>query len=292
MASAGRYLIWSICFGERGLRAGRAWLDAVVRVGGWEHDIVLLGGQWVRQLAGTRVRAVDIVDDVVARSGRPRERWTHWTLNNLKSQILHYADVAGYDYLLYLDLDVLINTGRLPGAVQAKRERGKVAVQREQNPLRGRRVRALERLGFPDARELFEWARRPIGAGIMGFPTTPAGLAVLHAYDRACADMGFDLSDQAKLTALLNRRHRDDWEYMGDTTFGRRAFPRYEETFVHFAGQRDALFHGYHRLNLTQSTWPARLRTRLWVALEDWNYRRARRVREETYWHPPTLVHL
>src|SRR5688572_18357711 len=115
-----RYLIWTLAFGERSRQLAPIWLDAVQRVGKWRHDIVMLGDHHIADIAGPRLRVFDIYSDVNTRFGMRHRDWTHWTINNLKGQISHYTDLKRYRYILYLDLDVLVNQDRLEAVVESK----------------------------------------------------------------------------------------------------------------------------------------------------------------------------
>ena len=246
----GRFLVWGMAFGPRGRSLAPLWLHALVDVGRWRHDIVLLGDEDVVGLRAPRLRTFEMLREVGQRYGLPPGRFRGWTLNNLKSQIIRYVDVTAYDYVLYLDLDVLTNTDRLEGLVRRKAERGVVAVQEDCVPLAPWKLQALTKLGLPGEGEQTRWARRPICAGVIGFPTTALGLAALRDYHDACVALHFNWSDQAKLTALLNRKYDSDWEFFGDTTYGRREAPRYSETLVHFTGGQDDLLSRYYRSSL------------------------------------------
>jgi hypothetical protein len=240
-----KFLLWGIAFGPLASKLVQIWLDSLLRIGKWEHDIVLLGDENVLRFRAARLRTINIRKDVQKRYNLHRRRWTHWTYNNLKSQILRYVDIAAYQYLLYLDLDVLANSSRLEDLVRAKYESGMICAQRDCISLTDGRIRALRKLGVPCESERIRWAERPICAGIMGFPTSPIGLSALRDYHKACVQMRFKWSDQAKLVALLNREYPGAWDFLGDTVHGRRIAPPYDETLVHFTGPRKSLMTKY-----------------------------------------------
>jgi hypothetical protein len=241
-----RFLIWGLAYGLRGMRLAGMWLDAIQTIGKWRHDIILLGDEWVDAFSTSRLKTINIIPELLKQCPHPRSQWTKWTLNNFKSQLCSHIDIAVYDYILYLDMDVLVNSDRLEGLVYDKWKKGIVAVQKDRAPLTDGRLRALHKMGVPDENERAEWARRPICAGMMGFPVNQAGLAVLRDYHDACIEASFEWSDQAKLTALLNRKHNGSWEFLGDTTHGDRFAPPYEETLVHFTANRDVLLERYY----------------------------------------------
>ena len=245
-----RFLIWGMMYGPRGLRLAPIWLNAIRAVGKWDHDIVLLGDEGVTDFCAPSLTTVDMLSEPMNLCPQPRSKWTKSTCNNFKSQICRHVDITTYEYVLYLDLDVLVNTDRLEAVVRSKSERGMVAVQEDCIPLPNGRFRALHSMGMPDEQEKFEWAKRPICAGMMGFPMNTTGLSIFHDYHAACLESSFKWSDQAKLVALLNRKYIGAWEFLGDTTFGRRTSPPYSETFIHFTGDRDALLQEYYSLNL------------------------------------------
>src|SRR5262245_2832897 len=118
--SSNKYLVWGLAFGTRGVQLAKTWLAALKEVGGWEHDIVILGDSGILKLTNDNVRVIDIVEDVCLRYRLKKEEWTHWTLNNLKSQIAYYVDISPYSYLLYLDIDVIVNSNRLISVINEK----------------------------------------------------------------------------------------------------------------------------------------------------------------------------
>jgi hypothetical protein len=274
-----RYLIWSIAFDERGRRLAPLWLDAIKSAGRWTDDIVLLGNNSICDLSAPNTQAIDIEKDVEKRYALPRAMWTLYTFNNLKSQIQYYVAFSKYDYILYLDLDVLVNSADLYKEIQLKHERGLVTVQRDYIGLPRGRLAALERLGMPDEAELIRWTMNPVCAGVMGFPTTPLGLKIFQDYYLACREMGFQYSDQAKLSAVLYRKYPNDWDFMANATFGRRSSPRYSEALVHFTGTRDAIMITYYWLQLKRVALPRRLWLQAKSSIEGFLYRRWYRPR-------------
>jgi hypothetical protein len=243
-----RALIWGLALGPRGHELAPIWLEALIHVGKWEQDIALLTDRPIPLPDYRNVRLVDVAKDIAERYHlSPQKICSYWVSHNLKSQILHHVDVGQYDYVLYLDMDVLANTDRLYALIENKWKKGVIAVQEDIIPLSKNRLAALELLGRPSLDEEAQWARRPICGGIMGFPINATGLAALRAYHEACVAMRFNYSDQAKLTAILNRQFNDAWEFLGDTAHGRRDSPAYQETLIHFTGQRDEMLRKYYQ---------------------------------------------
>jgi hypothetical protein len=254
------YLIWSVAFGSRGKRLAPIWVDAVRGVGEWRHDMLILGDAIATEGMRGSVKAIDITKDVARRYGLKPTEWTHWTINNMKAQIVHYVDPANYRYMLYTDIDVLVNSAHLEQLVALRDRQQLICVQEDMVPLSRKKMPALEKLGAPDRAEYRRWSQRPICAGIIGFPSSPAGLNALRDYGAACVEMRFEKSDQAKLVAILNRNYEGVWSYIGESVHGRRAWPAYPETFIHFTGQRDSMLIAYYlihhkRLGLIRRAW-------------------------------------
>ena len=250
----GRFLVWGLAFRQQMRPLAHIWLESLLKIGKWNHDILLLGDEIVPEFAAPRLKTINIVKDIEVRYNFPRQKWNRWTYNNLKSQILNYIDPATYDYLLYLDIDVFVNSNRLESLVRNKWEKGLIAVQRDRTPLDEGRLRSLAKMGMPDVTEKDRWAQRPICAGIIGFPMNFLGLSILQDYCEACVKMRFNLSDQAKLTALLNRKYDGSWDFFGDTTHGQRSAPPYDETLIHFTGRKKVFIEPYFKSRLSIST--------------------------------------
>ncbi len=279
-----KFLLWSIAFGPRGKSLAAVWLSAIRETAKWGHDVFLLGDGAITCFDGRLTRAIDIRSDVVSRYDLKLTEWSHWTLNNLKAQVLHYVDVARYDYVIYLDIDVLANSERLEQLVSKVHKAGKIAVQKDCTCLSQRKIAALRSLGFPTREEYESWCQRPICAGVMGFPTSPRGLSALNDYAVACEQMRFRYSDQAKLTALLNRHYNDHWEFLGDTCYGRRLTPKYTETLVHFSGQRDGLLKLYAKYHLRQCNSAERVYIQVRALIERKRFSLTRKYRVRQYW--------
>ena len=238
------FLVWGVCFGDRCRALAPRWLRALTDIAGWRHDIVLLGDARIASLTHPRLKAIDLARDVQTRFPFLPEPWPAKTPTNLKPQIQFYVDLRRYDYLLYLDLDVLANNDRLEALVQSKCRRGVISVQQDIIPISaGKTFTGRDTLSPEEKRR---WADEAICAGMVGLPTHAAGLALLRDWQAANRERKLAASDQANLIALLLRQYAGRWEYLGDTAIGRRLH-RYDAALVHFSAGKDGLLRDYYR---------------------------------------------
>jgi hypothetical protein len=203
---------------------------------------VLLGDHHLRTLSHPQLTTIEIVDDMEARYGVPRDSWNDFVCHNSKPLIQFYRDLRTYDYALYMDLDVLVNTNRLEALLESKARRGRIAVQRDIVPIAADRFFTGGRILTPEEKR--RWADHAICAGIVGVPINEVGLRLLrdwHEMNRAGA---LRSSDQANLIALLLRHYDGVWEYMGDTVIARKA-TAYDETLLHFSNHMHELLRDY-----------------------------------------------
>jgi len=231
-----RLLVWGLCFGRDCRALAPLWLNALFRIGRWRHDVVLLGDRRIESLSHPRLTPINVVPDVERRYGIPAKRWTRATCMNLKPQIQFHVDLAAYDYALFMDLDVLVNTDRLEPLLLSKAARGRICAQRDEAPISADREWTGARVLTQEEKR--RWGHHAVCAGIVGFPTDTEGLAFIRDWHRVNHAQGFDGDDQANLIGLLLRTYGDRWEYLGDTAVaGRAGMPaRYEETLLHFSG--------------------------------------------------------
>jgi hypothetical protein len=236
-------LIWTLSFGAAFGKLIPYWLGSIRGMGRWPHDVVLLGDRHVMPFESSDARAIDIVPSLERLYGAPVSDWYANLVHNAKPQILFHVDLDRYDYVLYMDVDCLVNSDRLEGLVAAAHARGKITVQRDR--LRVRSGLICTGRDTLSADEKKQWGHHAICAGIVGAPTNDMGRRFLNAWYDVNADSQFRKNDQANLIALLLRQYADDWDYVGETRIVQfTALTRYAETIIHFSGadrQKDLL---------------------------------------------------
>ncbi len=241
--SSPRFLIWSVCFGEHYRGLARLWLDSLVRTGQWRHDIVLLGDSGIHELSHPQLRTFDVVADLARRFSLPHEQWDRWVTHNWKPAIQFYADLDQYEYVLYCDVDVLVNSDRLESILAAKAATGVITVQQDIVTVSLDRVFTGRDTLTPEEKK--RWADYAICAGIVGVPINELGRQFFADWLATYASINqFRGSDQAKLIPLLLRHYQGRWEYLGDTAVVRQPGPRIE-TLLHFSNQH-ALMRDYY----------------------------------------------
>jgi hypothetical protein len=242
-----RFLIWTISFGPAFGELIPFWLGSIRGTGQWRHDVVLLGDRHVTRFDSCGTRAIDIVASLERQYGVPVSEWYPNLVHNAKPQIMFQTDLDRYDYVLYMDVDCLVNSDRLEELVAAAHARGKITVQRDR--LRVGSGLTCTGRDTLSAEEKARWSRHAICAGVVGVPTNETGRRFLGAWYDANAASQFRKNDQANLIALLLRHFAEDWEYLGDTRIVQfTGLTRYSETLVHFSGadQQKELLRKYY----------------------------------------------
>lgn len=240
--SVRRFLVWSLCFGDECQALGRLWLKSLIDIGRWRHDVIVLGDRHASALSGLHFKAIDVTRDMEARYRVHEKGWNSFVYHNCKPQIQFYTDMRQYDYALYMDIDVLVNTDRLETLLDAKAQKGLICVQKDVIPISANRH--FTGRDILSASEKQRWSDVAICAGIVGMPTNDLGLTFIKEWHEANRAEMFRGSDQANLIALLLRRYPRHWEYMGDTAIARK-HTLYEETLLHFSNHMHETMRDY-----------------------------------------------
>ncbi len=241
-SATGRYLIYLFCFGEKFRRFATMAVKSAREIGGWSHDIVLLSDS-AAPLAGCEdVMVIDMRAAVMERYPWATLRGN--SLHHLKTEVDHHVDLARYDYVLYLDCDVLVTTRRLSDLVPALCRDCAIVVQQDI-------IAVVSGTGFAGGKILTKeeqrrWGEYAINAGVVGFPTTPMGRRLLRDWRQLGVDQHFNSRDQGNLVSLLLRKYHGQWGYITDAVIGRDLRP-YEQTFVHFTNRKETLMEAYYK---------------------------------------------
>lgn len=241
-----RFLIWGVCF-EKAVSLAPYWLNSLIEIGRWRHDLVLLGDSGLKSLSHPQLKVFDITGDIRKKYSLPRWKWSNFTATNMKPEIQYYVDLSQYDYALYLDMDILANTDRLEAMVESKRQTGMISVQKDIIPVRADRPFTGRFTLTPE--EKVRWADVAVCAGMVGVPITETGMSLLKDWQAMNRKARFYQSDQAKLIALLVRQYSGKWDYLGDTVVARKV-DRYPQTLLHFSAGRGDLMKRYYRETL------------------------------------------
>jgi hypothetical protein len=240
-APGDRCLIYLICIGEAFRRFAAMAITSLREIGKWPYDIVLLSDS-EKPLAGCPdVAVIDMFS-----AAKRRYPWltpSRYVLPHLKTEVEYHVDLARYDYVLYLDCDVLVNSERLTELVATLCREQAIVVQQDIIAVGSGLTLAGGRI--LSKAEQRRWGAFAINAGIFGLPMIPMGRRLLRDWRQVNVEQQFKKRDQGNLIALLLRKYYGQWSYIGDTTFG-RTLERYPETFVHFTIHKDQLMEPYY----------------------------------------------
>jgi hypothetical protein len=240
-APGGRYLIYLLCIGEAFRRYAAMAITSIRRIGGWRQEIVLMSDAGQPLLGCPDVTVIDIVTGAKARY--PWLTLRSPALHHLKTELEYHVDLSRYDYVLYVDSDVLVNSSRLTDIVGALSREQAIVVQQD-------RIAVSSGLGFAGGKLLSKaeqerWGDFAVNAGVVGFPMTPIGRRLLRDWRQLNVDQQFRSRDQGNLTTVLLRKYYGQWGYLTEATMG-LAVERYPHTFVHFTVRKTTLMEDYY----------------------------------------------
>ena len=241
-ASTGRSLIYLVSLGDTFRRYAIMAIRSIREIGGWTGDIVLLADSAAPLPGCEDVVVIDFLDAIRARY--PWATLRGRQISHLKPEIEHHVDLSRYDYVLYLDCDILINSARLSDLVATLRREAAIVVQQDIIPVASGRGFAGGHILTLEEQQ--RWGAFAINAGLFGFPTTPMGRRLLRDWRKLNVDQKFKSRDQGNLISLLLRKYYGQWGYVGDSAFPRE-HRRHEETFLHFTTHKEALMEAYYR---------------------------------------------
>jgi len=242
MTSApGRYLIYLVCVGEAFRRYTAMAVTSISKVGAWRQDVVVLSDSKAPLAGCPHVTVIDMFSAATERY--PWLAIGKHTVPHFKTELEYHVDLAAYDYVLYLDSDLLVTNDRLPNLVSAFHREQAIVVQKDIIPVRSGARFAGGLVLAPSEQQ--QWGAFAINAGIVGFPTTPMGRRLFRDWRQLNQESKFRLSDQGNLISLLLRKYRGQWGYVSDAAFGRLLNP-YPQTFVHFTTKKAALMEAYY----------------------------------------------
>lgn len=225
-----KLLIYLVSFGADFRHFTQMALNSIRETGRWRQDIVVLCD--ADRDFGNRATVINILPDL-----QKRYPWyattTGMRVSHCKPEIEYYVDLAAYDYVLYLDSDILVNGDGLAGLVESLCRDSRLVVQRDAVSVASGQSFAGGWVLTPEERA--KWGHYQINSGIVGFPVTSRSRRILRDWRRMNVAARFKSRDQGNLIAVLLRKYFGQWGYIEGATFGRRV-KRYDEMFVHFTG--------------------------------------------------------
>ncbi len=226
-----KILIWTLSFGKSFKVLTQMWLDSLIKIGGWDGDVVILTDEEKRV---GRVHYFDV---------RPYLEGIDplFGYNGLKGHIQSLPSVWDYDYIHYNDSDILINSPRVRQVLEAEAASGKFVIQKDRLDISSKKpwtgwknLTDEERITFADD---------SLCAGMFGMATNQINRQILDEYHGLNRVGGWGGSDQKRLILLLFRKYtREHWKYIdrNETAFGDTEHELGANTWIHFSGVRHA----------------------------------------------------
>jgi hypothetical protein len=187
------------------------------------------------------------------RNPRNKKMAEKFAICHAKTLLGTYIDIEDYDYVVYLDADILVQGSLSAFEELLKKHNRSIIVSQSRMCCLGGKPFFLSGTWFKKTTvaanlskwELLKfWHIKPLCADIVCIPGTPLGKRMVSRWLSICQE-GVD-SDQAALQALLLREFRNEYILASYSIFGygldKHQFVRGEETkkvesvFVHFNG--------------------------------------------------------
>jgi hypothetical protein len=236
-----RFLLYTVAMGERYRAFASMLANSVFMIGKWRHDMVVLSDRDSLVGSPPGLRVIDTTKNV----STPVQRGAIYA-KRAKTAIQYHVDFKDYNYIVFLDSDMLVNTSRLHDLVCRAESSGHICVMKDwPNWTVGLGHRLTGRYVLT-AQEREKWADVSINAGVVGFPGNDLGLDFLRRWETMNI-VGSErrFSDNASLYAIILRHFGGRWQHIGDTAPVSK-LKRYSETLLHFAARKDDLMESYY----------------------------------------------
>lgn len=131
----------------------------------------------------------------------------------MKSIAHKIIDFDNYDFILYLDSDILVNYKKLQALMGFWSACGEVQCSDNEGWTVGKNVKSTgsEILTLEEKKK---WSNQGFCAGIIGFPGGEFGKTFCDKWWEINKKYNFSLDDQGNLTALLLREYQDKYEFI------------------------------------------------------------------------------
>lgn len=178
-----------------------------------------------------------------------------WAIANVRTLIDSYISFDQYDYVLYLDVDILVRGPAEKFEKFMEENRGSILLSKAKDSKRlgGRgnfSLRTLRRAKTTEAANLTTWELirywfvQPICSDIVCFPTNEIGKDFLHKWKEECQKGIYQ--DQAALHAILLRHFKNEYVLTPYAIFGYgpkhhqyqedQELEEVDSVFIHFGG--------------------------------------------------------
>jgi hypothetical protein len=228
-------LIYFVCFGERYKNFLNKCLYSLFNKGSYDGEVIII----------THFKETDFFNYEklnVINVKTENDNITYY--RNAKPKIHELVDLKNYDFVLYLDCDILINTNKINNLIKEwSLNPNKIFIQKDiisikrNKPYCGSDVLSLE--------ERQRHGDKAFNAGIIG--------ASGFLFEKLCImwnnknkEHNYEKDDQGNLVFVIIKNFLDNIVYTNDTTITNRKNDEYRtETILHFLTKSERAFYSY-----------------------------------------------
>ena len=229
-----RTLIYYVCFGEQFKKLLNMSLYSLFNVGKYDGTVVIITDFKKEDFyPSERIKIINV----------PDIKKETFFIRNMKSSLINYMDIRDYDFILYLDADVLINSDRLVPLMNEWGNQKHLWIQHDIVPIKKNKPYCGSEVLTPEEKKNF--GNYGFNAGIIGAKTA--------LYSEVCSrwhilnyQHNFSKCDQGNLVAVIVRNYLDVVKYTNDTAITNRKNDEHRtETILHFLTKSEAAMYSY-----------------------------------------------
>lgn len=244
-------LVYFICFGEKYKKYTAMSIWSLINIGKYSDDIVVLGdinSFDPKYNINDKVNFINIKSDLFKLANVDDETVVISHFQNAKALIQFYVDIKKYDFVLYLDSDVLINTNRINSMLEKYSLEDKIVIQSDRSTIGGKRGINCGFDLFTET-EIIRYGKIGLCSGVVGFPVNKFDVHFLNIWNTKNKAEHYSNSDQGNLHWVIAKFYENQFSYIEDTRV-HRSTDKSNTTILHFFRKRLSLMDTYFEKHL------------------------------------------
>ena len=232
-------LIYYVCFGEKYKKYTAMSIWSLVNIGKYEGDIFVLGDicEFDNKYGiNDKVTFFNIKDDIQRLMNIDEKTSVISHFQNTKALLQFYTNINDYEFVLYLDSDVLINTSKINEMINSYSKGDKIVIQSDRSTIGGKRGINCGFNLFTEE-EIKRYGHIGLCSGVVGFPVKKFGVNFLNLWNSKNKELGYSNSDQGNLHWVIAKFYEKDFKYIEDTKV-HRSIDKSDTTILHFFRKR------------------------------------------------------
>jgi lipopolysaccharide biosynthesis glycosyltransferase len=228
-------LIYFVCFGERYKKFVNKAIYSLFNTGKYTGDVAVITHFNKEEFeCNDRVNVLKIdsaINDITY-------------FRNAKPTIINLIDITKYEYVIYLDCDILINTDKINSLILSwAAQSNNIVIQKDIMPIRKNKPYCGAEVLTQE--EKVKYGNYAFNAGIIGANSTLFH-ALCDKWHNKNKEYNFTKDDQGNLIFVIVRNYIDIIKYTNDTTItNRKNDEKRTETILHFLTKSEQAFYSY-----------------------------------------------